>query len=118
MMAGALVRPALFKPMFDKWAGEVCGGIQLQVTDRNHFRPCRAGLELLRALRLLAAERCTWLPPPYEYEYHNLPFDILSGNRAIRSALEGGVPTARLTATWKEEEERFARDRRPYLLYS
>jgi uncharacterized protein YbbC (DUF1343 family) len=117
MMAGALVRPALFKPMFDKWAGEVCGGIQLQVTDRNRFRPCRAGLELLRALRLLAAERCAWLPPPYEYDYHNLPIDILSGTRAIRSGLEGGVPTARLTATWREEEDRFARDRRPYLLY-
>ncbi|MBN2233083.1 MAG: DUF1343 domain-containing protein [Deltaproteobacteria bacterium] len=117
MMAGALVRPALFKPMFDKWVGEVCGGIKLQVTDRNRFRPCRAGLELLRGLRRLAGERCAWLPPPYEYEYFERPIDILLGRRELRAGLERGLPTAELTAGWAAEEELFAATIRPFLLY-
>src|SRR4029453_16565874 len=38
-LKGVLFRPLFFRPTFNKYAGQVCGGAQLHVTDRRTFRP-------------------------------------------------------------------------------
>jgi len=78
-LPGAHFRENWFQPTFHKFAGEMCGGAQLHVTDRDRFTPFRAGLEIIRTIRRLAGESFAWKQPPYEYEYKRLPIEILLG---------------------------------------
>lgn len=49
-LEGVFFSPAYFTPVFGKHASECCRGVQINVTDRNAFRPHLAGLCLLEAL--------------------------------------------------------------------
>lgn len=49
-LPGIYFSRAFFKPMFGKHAGQVCEGVQLNITDRKSYRPHRSGLYLLSAL--------------------------------------------------------------------
>lgn len=50
-LQGVTFSRAFFTPMFGKWHGEVCEGIQLNITDRSAYNPHEAGIYLLAALR-------------------------------------------------------------------
>lgn len=116
-LPGLRVRPASFIPTFDKHAGLRCEGVQLHVIDRRAFRPYRTGAALLRALWRLYPRRCGWREPPYEYEEEKLPIDILSGSDRLRRQIEAATPIADIVASWRDEEEAFRAERRPYLIY-
>jgi uncharacterized protein YbbC (DUF1343 family) len=81
-LPGVHFRPVWFQPGFQKFAGELCGGAQLHVVERDLFPPFATGLEVIRTIRRLHANSFMWKQPPYEYEYHRLPIEILLG-RAI-----------------------------------
>jgi uncharacterized protein YbbC (DUF1343 family) len=76
-LPGAFFRENYFQPTFHKFAGELCKGAQLHVTDRNAFQPFQTGVEIIRALRKLT--QFAWKQPPYEYEWKRLPIEILIG---------------------------------------
>lgn len=87
-LPGVVYRPMQFKPTFDKWAGEVCGGVVLHVTDERAFRPYRTSVAVLAAAKELAPEHFAWRPPPYEYESVLMPIDILAGSSALREGVD------------------------------
>jgi uncharacterized protein YbbC (DUF1343 family) len=116
-LPGVHFRPARFRPTFHKWARRLCGGVQLHVTDVEHFKPFLTGLGLIAAARRLAPRHFAWRRPPYEFERRRLPFDILCGTDGIRLALERGRPLAALEAQWRRPREAWLRRRRRYLLY-
>jgi uncharacterized protein YbbC (DUF1343 family) len=89
-LAGVTFRAVRFRPTFDKWQGEICGGVFLHVTDAGEFRPYRTTLELLSAVRELYPGELQWSPPPYEYEMEKMPIDILSGDERLRTWLDEG----------------------------
>ena len=78
-LPGVHFRQASFEPGFQKFAGEICRGCQLHVTDRRTFRPVSTGLEILHVLKETYPDRFEWKQPPYEYEYEKLPIEILCG---------------------------------------
>jgi len=49
-LEGILFTKAFFNPMFGKWQGEICEGVQLNITDRYKYDPHYVGLHLLSAL--------------------------------------------------------------------
>ncbi len=100
---GVILREAHFEPTFHKWAGELCRGFQLHVTDRESFKPYYTTLALLAAIRELYPEQFAWRQPPYEYENERLPIDLLTGDAAIRLGLEEGRSAAELEADWQED---------------
>ncbi len=106
-----------FEPAFHKWRGRLCGGIQVHVTDPDRFKPFAAYLALIAEARRQAPRHFRWRRPPYEFERRRLPIDLLCGGDSIRRAVERGVGIARLEAGWRAGLARFARRRRPYLLY-
>ena len=77
-----ILRTACFEPTFHKWAGELCRGFQLHVTDRQTFKPYYTTLALLAVIRELYPEQFAWRQPPYEYETERLPIDLLTGDDA------------------------------------
>ena len=78
-LPGAHFRATWFQPTFQKFAGEVCGGAQLHVIDRDQFQPYRTGVEIIRTIRRMSGESFMWKQPPYEYEHKRLPIEVLLG---------------------------------------
>ncbi len=53
ILPGCLFRETAFTPTFSKYAGELCRGIQIHVTDRASFRPFDTGVYALSLARRL-----------------------------------------------------------------
>jgi uncharacterized protein YbbC (DUF1343 family) len=78
-LPGVHFRENWFQPTFQKFAGEICGGAQLHVIDRNRFMPYRTAIEIIRTIRRMYHDSFMWKQPPYEYEYDRLPVEVLLG---------------------------------------
>ncbi len=114
---GVVFRPAWFKPGFQKWSGQLCGGVQLHPNDRALFQPVRTSLALLAAARELSDNRFRWRTEAYEFVEKPIAIDLLFGSSRERLALEAGAPWQEIAAPWKQEETEFRERRRPLLLY-
>jgi uncharacterized protein YbbC (DUF1343 family) len=116
-LPGVVARPARFRPTFQKWAGQVCGGIQLHVTDTARFKPFLTGLALIAVARRLAPREFRWRRPPYEFEHRRLPIDILLGTSAIRRAMERGESLRTIERSWQADLARWRHRRAAVLAY-
>jgi uncharacterized protein YbbC (DUF1343 family) len=114
---GVVFRPAWFQPTFHKFAGQICGGLQLHVTDRQAFQPVRTGLAVLAALREFSGDAFAWRQKTYEFVSDRLAIDLLFGSDRERKALEAGVSVADICRAWEAEEAAFQERRRPYLIH-
>jgi uncharacterized protein YbbC (DUF1343 family) len=90
-VAGAWVRPARFKPTFDKHQGNVCSGVMLHVTDVSRFRPVETYLRIIATARAQAPDDFQLLSRPYEFETEHNAFDLLTGTPEARTALLAGA---------------------------
>jgi uncharacterized protein YbbC (DUF1343 family) len=116
-LPGMRFRPLSFRPTFHKFAGQVCGGVQIHVADRLAFRPYLTGVAILRALHTLGGEAFRWRTEKYEFVSDRPAIDLLTGGDAIRKGIEAGASLADLRATWQSAEDAFAERRRAHLLY-
>lgn len=116
-LPGVHFRPARFAPTFHKWAGRLCGGIQIHVTDAAAFKPYLTGLAVVASARRLGRREFRWRRPPYEFEHRRLPFDILCGTDTIRRAIERGVSLTRLERAWRPARARWLARRARWLAY-
>ncbi|MEO7539645.1 MAG: DUF1343 domain-containing protein, partial [Pyrinomonadaceae bacterium] len=76
---GVFFRPCFFRPMFQKWADQTCGGVQIHVTDRESFTPVLAGLAMVKTAYDLYTDKFQWKQSAYEYVFDKNPFDVVSG---------------------------------------
>ena len=114
---GVFFRPAVFEPTFQKHARTTCGGCQIHVLDREAFRPVAVGVALIAQFRHVSPATFAWRTPPYEYELEKEPFDILAGSAVLRTQIEQGMPVTEIAASWRGDEQAFARLRQAFLLY-
>ena len=116
-LQGVTFTPVCFRPQAQKHAGELCGGVQTHVTAPDAFHSYRAGVELLAAVREVAGESFGWRAEPYEFVADRPAVDLLSGDRALRRALDGGGGLEAWLGSWAADEESFRGERRGILLY-
>jgi uncharacterized protein YbbC (DUF1343 family) len=116
-LPGVVLREVGFEPTFHKWAGELCHGFQLHVTDRRAFKPYFTTLALLSVIRRLYPEEFAWRQPPYEYETERLPIDLLTGDAAIREAIDAGRTITELEAAWQPDLDGFLKTSQEFWLY-
>ena len=116
-LAGVLFRPARFRPTFHKWAGRLCDGVQIHITDVGRFKPYVTGLAVIATARRLAPRGFAWRRPPYEFERTKLPIDILCGTDAIRKAIERGRSLGEIERAWAPALGAWMRRRARVLLY-
>lgn len=83
-LPGVHFRAVGFQPTHQKWAGRVCDGVQVHVTDRRVFQPLLTYAAVLREVAELEACDPLFRDPPYEYEFEKLPIDILAGGPDLR----------------------------------
>ena len=70
-----------FKPTVNKFGGRVCGGVKVNVTNRD-FQAAANRLGHPGADRPQLPGRPRWTPPPYEYEFEKPPVDMITGSDA------------------------------------
>jgi uncharacterized protein YbbC (DUF1343 family) len=116
-LPGVIFRPTFFKPTFHKWAGTVCGGVQLHVVKRDAFKPYLTGLAVVRAVRHLWPDRFEYRKEPYEFVSDRLAFDLLAGTDRMRGKIDAGVPVSEMEEAWLPELAKFKKTREKYLLY-
>jgi uncharacterized protein YbbC (DUF1343 family) len=116
-LPGVLFRPVTFRPTFHKFAGQVCGGIQLHVVDRDAFRPVRTGPAVLAAFRAEDTGHFRWRTEPYEFVTDIPAIDLLFGDSRERLALQADLPLDEVTRRWSEDEAAFKARRERFLLY-
>jgi uncharacterized protein YbbC (DUF1343 family) len=116
-LPGVRFRPAVFEPTFHKHAGTSCGGCQIHVLDRAAFRPVETGVALVEAFRTAGREAFRWREPPYEYERHKLPIDILAGSAELREQIEAGAPAREIARSWEPGVAAFENTRKRFLMY-
>lgn len=86
--SGFVLRPVWFQPAFQKFAGQVCGGFQIHVTDPVRFTPWKLMLLILKYLYHNTGIRPFWSSAPYEYQFTGLAFDWINGTPRIREWVE------------------------------
>jgi len=87
-LQGFTIRPITFLPTFHKNYNEVCGGFQIHITNKKTFKPWRAGQLIIKELYHALGNDFQWKNPPYEYNYKQLPIDILNGTDKLRHWVE------------------------------
>ena len=102
-LPGCQLRPLSFEPTFHKFAGQVCGGLQVHVTDCDRFESVVTYTAAITAIRQLWPDDFAWKQPPYEYENIKLPIDILAGGTQWREQVEAGASPWRMKAEWLEQ---------------
>lgn len=115
--AGVRFRHVFFRPTFQKCAGQVCGGVQIHVTDREAFTPVIVGIAMIKTVYDMYTDKFEWKRDPYEYVFDINPFDVVCGTDKIRKQIENCVALKEIESDWADGLEEFMADRRPYLLY-
>jgi len=107
-LPGCRFRPLYFEPTFHKFAGEVCGGVQVHLTDPDTFEAVTTFTAAIAAIRSRWPDGFAWKQPPYEYETEKLPIDILAGGDAWRAGVEAGLSPWRMKNDWLEQLKGFS----------
>lgn len=113
MLSGVRFRPHQFRPSASKWAGQDCGGVQVHITEGEHFAPIETWLEVIHAIRQLYPAEFAWLPP-HNGVYH---FDRLIGSTRVREQIDAGEEMTTICSGWDAVGAQFRAERKPYLLY-
>jgi len=116
-MTGVYFRSCVFRPTFQKHAGLSCGGVQIQVLDRNRYEPVTVGVAMVKVAYDMYTESFRWKEPPYEYVYDRNPFDVIAGTTELREAIEQGSTVEAIVDSWQDSLTEFMKVRERYLLY-
>jgi uncharacterized protein YbbC (DUF1343 family) len=121
-LQGCRLRPCWFEPTFHKHVGKLCSGLQIHVEDANYdhnaFRPWRLQTLAFKAIRKLHPEYSLWRDFHYEYEKDRLAIDIINGGPQLREWVDDARSTpADLDALTQPDEQSWAKERAPFLLY-
>jgi len=115
---GCAFRQHSFIPVFHKFSGQLCNGIQLHITDINSYRPVSTALEIFDAIiETSEAGSLRFNLPPYEYENTLIPFDILSGDSLMRESLIKREKTMLEKERWLHDIEEFRDEFRKIAVY-
>ena len=109
---GVHFRPLYFKPYYAHYAGQICQGVQLHITDPLVFRPYSTGLHIMRVHMKLYPEKNL-----FSKKNRVKMFDKVVGTDQIRKSLEAGARIQEIENSWLPELEKFKTKRKKYLLY-
>ncbi|HYR46923.1 MAG TPA: serine hydrolase [Thermoanaerobaculia bacterium] len=103
---GARFSPVHFTPASSVFAGQRCGGIRIDVVDREALRSVSLGIEIAAALRDL-----------YPVDWERKGFVKLLANGAAFERLEKGDTAPAIVGSWQKDVEEFEKRRAKSLLY-
>jgi uncharacterized protein YbbC (DUF1343 family) len=116
-LTGVGFRAASFEPQFQKHAGQLCGGVELHIQDRNALESVLLGLVVIEAAMRCNPDAFAWRTETYEYVDDPIAIDSLFGSAEGRVALESRVSLRELTKSWEAPRLDWLPKRARCLLY-
>jgi uncharacterized protein YbbC (DUF1343 family) len=107
-LPGVVFREANFTPIFSKYKGELCGGTQIHIRDRDTYKPFETTLHIIKTAQVNY---------PVRFEFHIDYFDRIAGSTSIRQAIEKHAKVDEIVNNYNSQIEAFAGFRKAYLLY-
>lgn len=86
-LTGFVARPITFSPTFHKHAKQICGGVQIHVTDPVRFRPFATYTAAIAITQRLAPDLFRFRTERYEFVDDIPAIDLLFGNAEVRHAM-------------------------------
>jgi uncharacterized protein YbbC (DUF1343 family) len=108
-LPGVRFRETYFAPTFSKWVNQMCGGVELYVSDRGSFDAIRTATAMLVTLKSLYPNDFAWRSDNY--------IDLLTGSDYVRKAIDAGQDTDQVVAGWQQDLAAFRQLRERYLIY-
>lgn len=116
-LPGVVYHSHSFLPRFQKWAGTLCHGTYIRVTDPISFPSFAAGVHLLAVFFRRYGSHVTWRSAPYEF-VHDIPaIDLLTGSSTLRHLLENGDSVEEYLKDAEREAKAFREEVRQDLIY-
>jgi uncharacterized protein YbbC (DUF1343 family) len=103
---GVHFSPVHFTPAGSVFTGQRCGGVRIDIVDRESLRSVSLGIEIAVALRDL-----------YPVDWQRQDFAKLLANQDVFRRLDRGDSAPAIIASWQKALEEFFRRRERYLLY-
>ena len=121
-LAGCGLRPTSFEPTFHKHVGQLCHGIHIHAEpplyDHARFKPWRLQALAFKVIRRLHSDYDLWRDFPYEYAFGKLPIDVINGSPHLREWVDdAGAQSGDLDKLAGADEQAWAEERRPFLIY-
>jgi len=110
---GVTFRPTFVKPYYGRYKGQVCGGVQIHVTDRENYNAYLAGLLIMSTHQELYPEIDL-----FGNEHRLKMFTKVMGDRKIQDDIQAGKDPLDMQEEWQTELNEFAEMRKQYLLYN
>lgn len=108
-LRGVAFRPLSFEPTFHKHARQVCGGVQVHVTDAHAFRPVATYAALIAVCHKLWPEHFKFRTETYEFVSDIPAYDLLTGSAEARAMMLRGEAPSRVGA-WVSETDTSAQE--------
>jgi uncharacterized protein YbbC (DUF1343 family) len=105
-LAGVRFVPTTFTPTSSWYAGKVCQGVNIFVTERNVLDAPELGIELAEALLKMY---------PQDYKIDRMPQLLIDD--ATFDAIQRGEDPRRIEAMWQDGLQKFEEVRKKYLIY-
>jgi len=105
-LPGVRFVPVNFTPKSSVFKDEMCGGINIIVTDRSAFRPLLTGIEIAVGLRRM-----------YPSEWKVDSYARLLVNSATLERIKRGESASEIVDSWNSQLEEFKQSRSGILLY-
>jgi uncharacterized protein YbbC (DUF1343 family) len=113
-LPGVRFRENYFNPTFSKYTGQVCGGVQVYVTDRDVFDPIHTAIAMLvEGLKLQPPDMAFWRPGTAGRQW----IDLLTGSTWVKTAIDDGLSVDEVVAGWQDDLADFRTLREKYLIY-
>ena len=116
-LPGVYFRPNYYQPTFHKYAGQLCGGLQLHILDCQKYKSVITAVAILSTIYHLYPDRFEWKQPPYEYVHDKLPIDVIFGSDKVRKQIELGTSIRKIEESWQQGVDEFVKLREKYLIY-
>jgi uncharacterized protein YbbC (DUF1343 family) len=115
-LPGVAFVPHCFKPAFEKFSGQRCSGVWVEVTNRSEFRPVRTALHAIHAIRELAPDDFGWRDTTYEWANASA-IDVLIGSYGFRAVIDLGGPLNEWIDQWQQPLAEWQRTASEFHLY-
>ena len=116
-LEGVAFRAADFLPQFQKHSGEICGGVEVHLTNRHALHALLLGWVVIEAARRCDPVRFGWRTETYEFVDEPIAIDLLCGSTDGRAAIETSMPLRDLVDEWDRSRGDWDEARQSVLLY-
>ena len=114
---GAFLRPLFFRPVFHKFADELCCGFQIHIEEKIPYHSLSHTLRILRWIRENFPDHFSWKKGVYEFCSNRPAIEILVGHDLLINYLYNGIHFTEILEKFCSSEEEWISNTSDHLIH-